>query len=118
MCLNCGCGEPADDHGKPANITIRDLRDAAAANGQTLHESAQHIIDTVAMYERQGPVAAAPGATGTTSTTGTASESTGSPRNGTGAAGGGAAAGQDGLAQPAGSEPAPAAGKGTPGSES
>jgi len=112
MCLNCGCGEPADDRGKPENITIRDLRDAAAANGQTLHESAQHIIDTVGIYERRGPIAGASGAAGTTSdgmpTTG----------NGAAAASDGAAAGQDGLAQPAGSEPAPAAGKGTPGSES
>lgn len=57
MCLNCGCGEAADDRGKPENITIEDLRAAAAANGQTLHESAQHIRETVASFETQSPVA-------------------------------------------------------------
>jgi hypothetical protein len=87
MCLNCGCGEPADDQGKPENITIRDLRDAAAANGQTLRESAQHIQEAVAAYERRESF------TGEGSTA-------------------------DGLAQPAGSDPAPAASKGTPGTES
>lgn len=57
MCLNCGCGEAADDRGKPENITIEDLRAAAAANGQTLRESAQHILETVASFETQSPVA-------------------------------------------------------------
>jgi len=88
MCLNCGCGEPADDRGKPQNITIRVLHDAAAANGQTLRESARHIQDAVTAYERRESV------------TGVGSISS------------------DGLAQPAGSEPAPAALKGTPGTES
>jgi hypothetical protein len=94
MCLNCGCGEPADDKGKPENITIRDLRDAAAANGQTLRASAQHIQEAVAAYEQRG------------SFTGIASSE--GDRGASGA----------GLAQPAGSEPAPAAPKGTPGTES
>jgi hypothetical protein len=57
MCLNCGCGEAADDRGKPENITIEDLRAAAAANGQTLRESAQHILETVSTFETQSPVA-------------------------------------------------------------
>jgi hypothetical protein len=50
MCLNSGCGEPADDRGKPQNITIRVLHDAAAANGQTLRESARHIQEAVTAY--------------------------------------------------------------------
>jgi hypothetical protein len=95
MCLNCGCGDPADDKGKPQNITIRHLRDAAAANGQTVRESAQHIQETVAAYERQGSA----------------------PAEGSSHAEGRGQSG-DGLAQPAGSEPAPAASKGTPGTES
>ena len=47
MCLNCGCGQPDEDHGKPANITADGLRRAGEANGQSLRESAQHIIETV-----------------------------------------------------------------------
>jgi hypothetical protein len=47
MCLNCGCGEPNEDHGNPANITAEDLRRAGEANDQSLRESAQHIVETV-----------------------------------------------------------------------
>ena len=47
MCMNCGCGRPDDDNGKPANITASKLRAAADANGQSLLESAQHILDAV-----------------------------------------------------------------------
>ncbi len=47
MCLNCGCGRPNDDRGNPANITADHLRRAAEANGQSLRESAQHIVEGV-----------------------------------------------------------------------
>ena len=47
MCMNCGCGRPNDDRGKPENITADDLQRAARANDQTLRESAQHILETV-----------------------------------------------------------------------
>jgi hypothetical protein len=47
MCMNCGCGRPNDDNGKPDNITADDLQKAARANDQTLRESAQHILETV-----------------------------------------------------------------------
>jgi hypothetical protein len=47
MCLNCGCGQPNEDHGKPANITTDDLRRAGEANGQSLQESARHIVAAV-----------------------------------------------------------------------
>ena len=46
MCMNCGCGQPHDDHGKSDNITLEDLRLAGDANGQSLRESAQHILET------------------------------------------------------------------------
>ena len=55
MCLNCGCGQPDEDHGKPENITADALRAAADANGQSLRESAQHIIETVELLESSGP---------------------------------------------------------------
>jgi hypothetical protein len=46
MCMNCGCGQPHEDHGKPENITLADLQKAGAANDQSLRESAQHILET------------------------------------------------------------------------
>ena len=51
MCMNCGCGRPNDDNGKPDNITADDLRKAARANDQTLRESAQHILETVELLD-------------------------------------------------------------------
>lgn len=51
MCMNCGCGQPDQDHGKPANITAGDLVRAAEANGQSLRESAQHILETVQLLD-------------------------------------------------------------------
>jgi hypothetical protein len=54
MCLNCGCGKPNEDHGNPANITADDLRRAAEANQQSLRESAQHIVETVALLDASG----------------------------------------------------------------
>lgn len=96
MCLNCGCGEAADDRGKRQNLTIRDLRDAAAANGQTLRESAQHILDTVIAFEERpmGSIDSAAGGTGAHTGVGS------------------------GLGQPAGPEPPPPAPRGTPDTES
>ena len=51
MCMNCGCGLPQDDHGKPANITAEDLARAGEANDQSLRESAQHILETVELLD-------------------------------------------------------------------
>lgn len=45
MCMNCGCGRPDDDKVDRANITANDLRAAAAANGQSIRESARHILE-------------------------------------------------------------------------
>ena len=47
MCLNCGCGQPNEEHGNPAN----DLQRAAEANHQSLRESAQHIVETVELLD-------------------------------------------------------------------
>ena len=54
MCLNCGCGEPNEDHGNPANITAKDLERAGEANRQSMRESAQHIVETVEMIDAAG----------------------------------------------------------------
>jgi hypothetical protein len=51
MCMNCGCGQPNEDHGKEANITAAVLRRAGEANDQSLRESAQHIIETVELLD-------------------------------------------------------------------
>jgi hypothetical protein len=51
MCMNCGCGQPNNDMGKPENITADQFRKAAEANDQTLRESAQHILETVELLE-------------------------------------------------------------------
>ena len=51
MCLNCGCGQPHEDHGNTANITAADLQRAGDANDQSLRESSQHIVETVELLE-------------------------------------------------------------------
>ena len=51
MCMNCGCGQPHEEHGKPANITADELQAAADANGQSLRETAQHILETVELLD-------------------------------------------------------------------
>ena len=51
MCMNCGCGEPNEDHGNPANITASDLERAGGANDQSMRESAQHILETVELLD-------------------------------------------------------------------
>lgn len=53
MCMNCGCGQPHEDHGIEANLTAADLRRAGEANDQTLRESAQHMIEAVALLDEE-----------------------------------------------------------------
>ena len=51
MCMNCGCGQPHEDHGKQANITATDLQRAGDANHQSIRQSAQHILETVELID-------------------------------------------------------------------
>ncbi len=51
MCMNCGCGLPHEDHGNAANITAEGLRQAGDANGQSLRESAHHILEAVELLD-------------------------------------------------------------------
>ena len=53
MCMNCGCGQPHEDHGVDANITAEDLQRAGEANDQTLRESTQHMMEAVALLEQE-----------------------------------------------------------------
>ena len=43
MCLSCGCGEPHEDHGDPANITYEDQVRAAQAGGISEEQAADNI---------------------------------------------------------------------------
>jgi len=43
MCLNCGCGEPNERHGKDANIILEDVERAGEANGQSVEESLRNM---------------------------------------------------------------------------
>ena len=39
MCYNCGCGNPNDDMGNPANITNKTFESAAEAEKQSVEEA-------------------------------------------------------------------------------
>jgi hypothetical protein len=54
MCMNCGCGQPHEDHGKPANITATVLQRAGDDNHQSIRQSAQHILETVELIDASG----------------------------------------------------------------
>ena len=43
MCLSCGCHEPYESHGDPANITMDHLTAAAAVAGISPDEAAANI---------------------------------------------------------------------------
>ncbi len=43
MCLNCGCGQLNEKHGKDANITLEDVQRAGEANGQSVEESLRNM---------------------------------------------------------------------------
>jgi hypothetical protein len=48
VCLNCGCMRPSDSHGKPANITISDLKKAVKAGGsKSVDEAMKNIQRTL-----------------------------------------------------------------------
>lgn len=47
MCLSCGCDQPDNPHGDPANITLADLQAAADAAGISLVRAAANILQTI-----------------------------------------------------------------------
>src|SRR5689334_17857461 len=54
MCISCGCGNPADNHGDKRNITLQDIDEAAQAAGTTREKVLQNISD-VAQPSAQSP---------------------------------------------------------------
>lgn len=47
MCLNCGCGEPGDNHGDPLNLTRSRLTLIATRNKSSLKIQAMNILATL-----------------------------------------------------------------------
>jgi hypothetical protein len=43
MCASCGCGEPNNDHGNSAHITMQDIEKAAAAAELAPEQVAENI---------------------------------------------------------------------------
>jgi hypothetical protein len=43
MCVSCACGKPNDDHGDSRNITMDQIKDAAAALGKSPSDVARNI---------------------------------------------------------------------------
>jgi hypothetical protein len=44
MCLNCGCGEYENAHGKDHNITMKDIEKAADGEKMSVQETANEMI--------------------------------------------------------------------------
>jgi len=65
MCLNCGCGELNERHGKDANITLEDVERAGEANGQSVEQSLRNMGMAARQVvtgqgEHEGPMAGQP----------------------------------------------------------
>lgn len=45
MCLDCGCGEPNENHGDDRHITTDSIREAAAASEISFDEAVRNIAD-------------------------------------------------------------------------
>jgi hypothetical protein len=56
MCLSCGCGEPNEKHGNPANITLDDLKKAAQAAGIETEQAADNIHDGAKKLKEEGKI--------------------------------------------------------------
>lgn len=47
MCMNCGCGELNERHGKDSNITADDVLQASRANGQDVTQTVQNMEESL-----------------------------------------------------------------------
>ena len=63
MCMNCGCGELNERHGKDTNITTEDVMQAARSNGQDFNETVRNMEASLQQVEG-GSSAKQPGSTG------------------------------------------------------
>ena len=59
MCVSCGCGSPEDDHGDERNLTLRDLRAAAAAAQINLSQLGLNLQQGLAVRSGEADVLAA-----------------------------------------------------------
>ena len=51
MCLTCGCGEPNEDHGDPANITYERFQGAADAAEISVEEALENLREALSESE-------------------------------------------------------------------
>ena len=56
MCLSCGCGQPNEKHGNPANITLDDLKKAAQAAGIETEQAADNIHAGAKKLKEEGKI--------------------------------------------------------------
>jgi hypothetical protein len=45
MCASCGCGTPNNDHGDRRNITLDQVKQAAAAAGIPISQAGENVAD-------------------------------------------------------------------------
>jgi hypothetical protein len=55
MCLNCGCGMPEERH-KPGDITLADLKKAAANHDMDVEAAAENINATMGDLKKAGRI--------------------------------------------------------------
>ncbi|MER3436549.1 MAG: hypothetical protein C4346_02375 [Chloroflexota bacterium] len=53
MCLDCGCGQPHDDHGDPRHITLERLEQAAEASGISVTDVVHNLQEGVHTAQSQ-----------------------------------------------------------------
>lgn len=54
MCMNCGCGEIDERHGKEANIVADDVRRAAEATGLDLRTTTRNLETSLRQMSEPG----------------------------------------------------------------
>jgi hypothetical protein len=59
MCLDCGCGEPNENHGDSRHITMDSIRSAAQASEISVDEVAKNISDGVRQAQQTSDQTAA-----------------------------------------------------------
>jgi len=63
MCLDCGCGEPNEDHGDSRHITMDSIQSAAQASEISVDEVVKNISDGVRQAQKtSGQTGSASGA--------------------------------------------------------
>jgi hypothetical protein len=84
MCMNCGCGEIHERHGKDANIIAEDVTRAATASGLDLNTTIRNLQDSLRGMAGGGMAGAGAGGRASSSGTGMGAPTAGSDRMGGG----------------------------------